>query len=141
MTAAPCGSVSLLAGNVSSGIEPNFAHRSTRLIRIDDSVSHDIEVQSAISRRRGFEGVNECIPTAFEISPRAHVAMLAAVQSVVDGGVSKTVNFPESLSFEEFSSVYDDAFDKGCKALSVYRPNSFRGAVLKQIEQKKEDGY
>ena len=56
--------------------------------------------------------------------------MQAAVQRHVDSAISKTVNVPESISFEAFQEVYRDAYRSGCKGCTTYRPNSITGSVL-----------
>ena len=68
--------------------------------------------------------------TAQDLTPAEHVRMQAAVQRHVDSAISKTVNVPESISFEAFQEVYLDAYRSGCKGCTTYRPNSITGSVL-----------
>jgi ribonucleoside-diphosphate reductase alpha chain len=56
--------------------------------------------------------------------------MQAAVQTYIDAAVSKTINLPEEISFEDFKDIYRLAYDSGCKGCTTYRPNEVTGAVL-----------
>jgi ribonucleoside-diphosphate reductase alpha chain len=56
--------------------------------------------------------------------------MQAAVQEFVDASISKTINVPESISFEAFKDVSRQAYELGCKGCTTYRPNAVTGAVL-----------
>jgi ribonucleoside-diphosphate reductase alpha chain len=68
--------------------------------------------------------------TAQDLAPAEHVRMQAAVQRHVDSAISKTVNVPEDISFEAFQAVYLDAYRRGCKGCTTYRPNAITGSVL-----------
>ena len=56
--------------------------------------------------------------------------MQAAVQPFVDSAISKTINVPEGISFDAFESIYREAFDRGLKGCTCFRPNPVTGAVL-----------
>ena len=68
--------------------------------------------------------------TATELPPDAHLAMQAALQPVVDGAISKTINIPADFAFTDFKDVYRQAYRMGCKGCTTYRPTPERGAVL-----------
>jgi ribonucleoside-diphosphate reductase alpha chain len=132
---APTGSISLLAGNVSSGIEPVFAASYCRSILDETGSAGDFELTDyavRLWRRSGPAG--EDLPPAFvsarELPVSAHLDMQAALQQHVDNAISKTVNVAEGCSFEEFRRIYATAYDKGLKGCTAYRPNPVRGAVL-----------
>ena len=132
---APTGTISMLAGNVSSGIEPVFATSYTRLItNADGSKRTERADDYAVSLFFKMFGLDAKLPeacvTAMDLDPRAHVAMQAAAQKWVDGGISKTVNCPEDISFEAFKDVYQFAFDAGCKGCTTFRPNATMGSIL-----------
>ena len=67
--------------------------------------------------------------------------MQAAVQRFIDSSISKTINVPESMSFEAFKDVYRQAYAPGCKGCTTYRPNDVTGSVLtvKADEDPKRD--
>ncbi len=136
---APTGTISLFAGNVSSGVEPVFDFRYTRRVLGRDGTTHTEEVEDlAHARFRRLAGRNAPLPPAFvttaDLSPREHLVMQAALQRHVDSSISKTINTPEDISFEAFQSIYLDAFDLGLKGCTVYRPNAVTGAVLSSAE-------
>lgn len=77
----------------------------------------------------------ESFVTAQTLSPSAHVKMQAAAQRWVDSSISKTVNVPEDINFDDFKQVYLDAYDSGCKGCTTYRPNDVTGSVLTATEE------
>ncbi len=132
---APTGTISLVADNVSSGIEPVFAHSYTRKVREPDGSTRQEEVSDhAVRLYRQMFGVGAALPdhfvTAQNLTPAEHVRMQAAVQRHVDSAISKTVNVPEDIAFEAFQEVYLDAYRSGCKGCTTYRPNAITGSVL-----------
>lgn len=131
---APTGTISLYAGNVSSGIEPIFAKAYRRKVLQDDGSAREEEVVDyAVALWRQLKGdapLPDYFVTAQDLAPAAHVAMQAAAQRWVDSSISKTINCPEDISFEDFKDVYLSAWDQGCKGCTTYRPNPVTGAVL-----------
>ena len=131
---APTGTISLVADNVSSGIEPVFALAYTRKVLQPDGSKNEEEVSDyALRRYRVIHGDAE-LPSTFvtaqELTPAEHVRMQAAVQRHVDSAISKTINLPEDIAFEAFQEVYLDAYRSGCKGCTTYRPNAVTGSVL-----------
>ena len=132
---APTGTISLLADNVSSGLEPVFSFTYTRQVLMPDGGRQAEEVSDYAYRLfRRLKGEDAPLPPAFvdsqSLDPAAHVVMQAAVQKFVDSSVSKTINIPADLSFEAFKDVYAQAYELGCKGCTTYRPNAVTGAVL-----------
>jgi ribonucleoside-diphosphate reductase alpha chain len=135
---APTGTISLYAGNVSSGIEPVFAYAYTRkVLQKDGSRTEEEVVDYAVQMWRDLKG-DTALPDYFvnaqTLAPKDHVAMQAAAQEWVDSSISKTINCPEDISFEEFKDVYMSAWDLGCKGCTTYRPNDVTGSVLSVSE-------
>jgi ribonucleoside-diphosphate reductase alpha chain len=132
---APTGTTSMLAGNVSSGIEPVFAYSYERRIRNPDG-SHRIEpvedyAMHVWRRLKGDEPPPpELFVSAQTLKPADHLAMQAAAQPLIDSSISKTVNCPEDISFDDFADVYVQGYQLGCKGLTTYRPNAVTGSVL-----------
>lgn len=60
----------------------------------------------------------------------AHLGMMAAAQPFLSGGISKTVNLPESATVEEIMDTYVAAWRLGLKAVAIYREGSKRSAPL-----------
>ncbi len=136
---APTGTISLYAGNVSSGIEPVFAYAYTRkVLQKDGSRSEEEVVDYAVQMWRDLHG-DAPLPAHFvnaqTLAPLDHVAMQAAAQEWVDSSISKTINCPEDSGFEAFQDVYLAAWDQGCKGCTTYRPNPVTGAVLSVSER------
>jgi ribonucleoside-diphosphate reductase alpha chain len=138
---APTGTISLMADNVSSGLEPVFSFSYLRNVLMPDGTRKTEEVSDHAYRlhRRMFGETAE-LPDSFvdaqRLTPREHVVMQAAVQKYIDASISKTINVPEDISFEAFKDVYQQAYDLGCKGCTTYRPNDVTGAVL---ETRKDD--
>lgn len=139
---APTGTISLYAGNVSSGIEPVFAHAYTRkVLQPDGTKTEERVVDYAVAeweKTHQGEPYPDYFVTAQDLSPMDHVRMQAAAQWWVDSSISKTVNVPEDISFEDFKEVYMEAYRSGCKGCTTYRPNDVTGSVL-SVEPKKEE--
>jgi len=131
---APTGTISLLAGNVSSGIEPVFALSYTRKVLQPDGSRTEERVEdralAAWRARHGDAPLPAAFVTAQDLSPDAHVAMQAAAQKWVDSSISKTINVPADIGFDAFKNVYLQAWDTGCKGCTTYRPNEVTGSVL-----------
>jgi len=132
---APTGTISLLAGNVSSGIEPIYSVRYERKILQADGSSRSEQVTDYAAAlwwelRGADQPLPDCFVTAETLTPSAHLAMQAAVQAHVDSAISKTINVPESIAFETFKTVYEEAHDLGLKGCTTFRPNSVTGSIL-----------
>ncbi|NND43550.1 MAG: adenosylcobalamin-dependent ribonucleoside-diphosphate reductase, partial [Silicimonas sp.] len=131
---APTGTISLYAGNVSSGIEPVFAYSYTRkVLQKDGSRTEEEVVDYAVRMWRekfGDSDLPEFFVNAQTLSPADHVKMQAAAQKWVDSSISKTINVPEDIGFEDFKHVYLQAYETGCKGCTTYRPNAVTGSVL-----------
>jgi ribonucleoside-diphosphate reductase alpha chain len=138
---APTGTISLYAGNVSSGIEPVFAYSYTRkVLQNDGSHIEEEVVDYAVQMWREKFG-NAQLPDYFvsaqNLTPSDHVKMQAAAQKWVDSSISKTINCPEDISFDDFKEVYMQAYDTGCKGCTTYRPNEVTGSVLSVASEEK----
>jgi ribonucleoside-diphosphate reductase alpha chain len=140
---APAGTISLLANNVSSGLEPVYAFRYARKVLNEDGTTCTFELTDYAWRLwRELRGASTPLPPAFvhahEIPPRAHLAMQAALQPYVDSSISKTINVPEHCPFAEFADIYRLAFEQGLKGCTTFRPNPTTGEVLKGAGDSRE---
>ena len=134
---APTGTISLLGGNVSSGIEPIFAASYNRKVLIENGAAKDFMLTDYALRRwressSEAKGLPSGFVTASELPVRAHVAMQAALQPFVDNSISKTINVPPNCHFSEFKQIYDLAYDQGLKGCTTFRPNPITGTVLSE---------
>ncbi|MEN3975627.1 adenosylcobalamin-dependent ribonucleoside-diphosphate reductase [Emcibacter sp. SYSU 3D8] len=141
---APTGTISLFADNVSSGLEPVFSFNYTRKVLMPDGSRKEETVSDYAYRQylRQF-GDKAQLPdyfvTAQTLTPDDHVRMQAAVQKYVDSSISKTINCPEDISFEDFKDIYLKAWDLGCKGCTTYRPNDITGSVLATAKEDADE--
>jgi len=132
---APTGTISLLANNISSGLEPVFSFSYTRNVLMPDGSRKAEEVTDYAYRLfRRLKGETTPLPDYFVdaqiLTPMDHVKMQATVQDYIDSSISKTINCAEDISFEKFKDIYMQAYELGCKGCTTYRPNDVTGAVL-----------
>jgi len=132
---APTGTISLLAGNVSSGIEPIFDYHYQRRIREGgDAIREETVEDYAYRLYRAGAGASarltDAFVTASELTPSEHLRMQAAVQAHVDSSISKTINCAEDIGFEQFKGIYTEAYELGLKGCTTFRPNPITGSVL-----------
>lgn len=142
---APTGTISLLADNVSSGVEPVYSHSYTRSVLMPDGSHQDEAVTdyACALYRRQF-GDTATLPDYFVdaqgLQPGDHIVMQAAVQKYVDSSISKTINVPADTPFEGFAALYLQAYEMGCKGCTTYRPNAVTGSVLRLSESEEPAG-
>jgi ribonucleoside-diphosphate reductase alpha chain len=151
-TIAPTGTISIIAGPCSSGIEPLFAISYYRNVMDNDKLVEVEPLFEEAAKERGFysrelmekiaesgslkdiEGVPEDVKrifvTSHDIAPDWHVRMQAAFQKFVHNATSKTINFPHDASVEEVRNSYLLAYELGCKGITVYRDKSREEQVL-----------
>jgi len=131
---APNGTISLLAGNVSSGIEPVFDFHYRRRILNRAGDYETFEVTDYAFRAWQTSMQRQPPPGYFvdarSLPPLAHLKMQAALQPFVDNAISKTINIPEDYSFADFRSLYVDAYHAGVKGCTTFRPTPVRGEIL-----------
>ena len=134
---APTGTISLLAGNVSSGVEPIFAAAYVRKLLAEDGSAKEFSLTDyALDLWRSSASFVTGLPKGFvsaaELPIRAHLEMQAALQPFVDNAISKTINVPQDCLFSEFRQIYDLAYDRGLKGCTTFRPNPVTGTVLSE---------
>jgi len=140
---APTGTISLLAGNVSSGLEPIFAASFMRKVLAEDGTPKEFSLADyAFEQWRAATGAPTPAPDGFvtvaDLPVRAHLDMQAALQPFVDNSISKTINVPEHCPFDEFKRIYDLAYDMRLKGCATFRPNPVTGVVLAQAASGEE---
>src|SRR6202035_3909942 len=117
---APTGTISLFADNVSSGLEPVFSFRYTRNVLMPDGARREEEVTDYAYRLfRRLKGDSAPLPDYFvdaqTLAPEDHLVMQAAVQRHVDSSISKTINLPADIPFDNFKDIYVRAYAMGSK--------------------------
>ncbi len=132
---APTGTISLLANNVSSGLEPVYEFNYVRrVLELDGRYTEHKLTDYALRLWRERRG-DDKLPAAFvdthALAPAAHLAMQAALQPHVDNSISKTINVPRDYRFEDFKEIYERAYDMGLKGCTTFRPNPVTGEILR----------
>ena len=124
LSIAPTGTISLVANNVSSGIEPTVSHSYNRTIqKFDGPVTVNIYDY-------GFKYFNVKGKTIKDVSAKEHIDVLCAAQKHVDSAVSKTCNVPQNIKWDEFEQVYLDAYNGGAKGCTTAREGNKRCGIF-----------
>lgn len=143
LTVAPTGTTSILFGNISSGIEPVFQHRTKRKVWTSNT-----ETKEYISYGFGARFFAHCMGladidnlpdymvTVDKVELPWHLKIQAASQKWVDASISKTINCPADITYDDFKQVYSEAYMSGCKGCTTYTPSDVRGAVLEKVEDE-----
>ncbi len=131
---APTGSISLLANNVSSGVEPIYDFTFTRRI-VEPDGEYSMHSVDDFAWRLWCAKHEQCKPPAYfvtarKIRPQAHLQMQAVLQPYVDQAISKTINVSEDVAFSDFKELYHCAYEMGLKGCTTYRSNPITGEVL-----------
>ena len=128
---APTGTISLVADNISGGIEPVFSHYYERTIQTFDGPRFDKVEDYAYSR--GVEGRK-----TNDISVHEHLEVLCLAQHYIDSACSKTCNVGDDVSYEEFKDVYKSAWEYGCKGVTTFRMAGKRYGILNETVETDE---
>ena len=129
---APTGTISLVADNVSGGIEPVFSHYYDRTIQTFEGPK--VERVEDYAYAKGVQG-----KTANETTVQEHLSVLLLAQHYVDSACSKTCNVGDDVGYEEFKQVYVDAWKGGAKGCTTFRLSGKRYGVLTTVEEEKEN--
>jgi ribonucleoside-diphosphate reductase alpha chain len=132
LSIAPTGTISLTADNVSSGIEPPFALYYDRTIQNFDGQT--IERVEDYAYNQGVSG-----KTANEIPAQDHVRVLALASRLVDSAVSKTCNVGDDVTYEDFKTLYENAYELGCSGITTFRAAGKRYGILNEVKEDKQD--
>lgn len=132
---APAGSISLLAGNVSSGIEPIFQLEGSRRIIGSGGEARHFAVRdyawAAWLDRHGKAPPPACFVTGRDVSAQDQLVMQAALQPCVDSAISKTVALPDDFPVSGVSGLFRSAYELGLKGCTIHRAQARAGVVTK----------
>ena len=151
-TIAPTGTISIIAG-CSSGIEPLFALSYVRNVMDNTRLVEGYPIFEAVAHNEGFysqalmerladtgsvheldgeipQWVKRLFVTSHDITPEWHVRMQAAFQKHTANAVSKTINFPRTATVQDIANAYMQAYELGCKGITIYRDGSKDNQVL-----------
>jgi ribonucleoside-diphosphate reductase alpha chain len=134
LSIAPTGTISLVADNVSSGIEPVFMHEVERTIQTPDGPKTTLLKDYAFAHF-GVKG-----KTTEQCTVEDHLKVLEVATKWVDSSVSKTINVGANVTFEEFKNVYDRVYDFGGKGCTTFRIDGKRNSIFAAVERQEVDG-
>ena len=150
-TVGPTGSISIMANNCTSGIEPLFMFSYTRQTRLSDKMFtmihkpaldhlHVLYSKEELEAGIPLEKIKRDMfyVESHEIKWRDRVEMQAVVQKYTDSSISSTVNLPETATPEEIMQIYLRAWERGLKGITVFRDGCKKG-VLTTNEPKKTE--
>lgn len=159
-TIAPTGTISIIAGPTSSGIEPNYAlcyFRNVldgeKLLEVEPAFEYWLKKEGVYSQelikkiasgenlqkmQEISDSIKRIFKTALEISPLWHIKMQGVFQEFTDNAVSKTINLPNFASQEDVREAYLLAYKLNCKGITVYRDGS-RAEQVFTLDKKKEE--
>lgn len=142
-TIAPTGTISLLANNISNGIEPIFSSHYDRTVRAFDGVLMKFSVKDYALRLWESKRSGNKLPSAWtdshSLTPENHLQIQAAVQPYIDNAISKTINIEVDFPFDKLSEVYTQAYELGLKGCTIFRPNTTTGSVLTVVVADDDD--
>ena len=141
---APTGTISLsLANNASNGIEPSFAHHYARnIIRSGRNTKEKVDVYSyellayrtLVDATATPDNLPDYFVAADQVSAREHVDVQAAAQKWIDSSISKTINVPTDITYNDFKNIYLYAHEQGLKGCTTFRfnPEAFQGVLVRE---------
>ena len=147
---APTGTITLsFANNASNGIEPTFAHEAFRNLTVEGkktrqqvaTYSYELLLYRSVVDPEGSPSAGN-LPDYFvaadDVTVEEHILMQAAAQKWIDSSISKTINVPTEIDFENFKEVYDLALLHGLKGCTTFRfnPEVFSGVLVKDEDLK-----
>jgi ribonucleoside-diphosphate reductase alpha chain len=163
---APTGTIGLMMDCDTTGIEPDLAlvkfkklvgggsmqivnqtvpralrslgYPEEQVEAIVEHISEHGSVVDAPGLKPEHYAVFDCAMGTRAISPMGHVLMMAATQPFISGGISKTVNMPETATVEEIEEIHYQGWKLGLKALAIYRDNCKVGQPLSVAKTKAE---
>ena len=137
LSIAPTGTISLFAGNISSGIEPPFSVKYDRRTLMGDGREEWWPIYDYAYDQWGVKG-----RTSAELTAQEHIDVLCAASNLVDSACSKTCNVGDNVPFDEFKELYTSAYKGGASGCTTFRPAAFegRGSVMRDTSIVEEDG-
>ncbi len=167
-TVAPTGTIATVSGCEGYGCEPVFALGYIRhfkdgdndvelpytsplfeeaLERLDLSAEQADAIRHRVAETGSCQEVEELsqdfrntFVVSSDITAEQHVRMQAAIQAFIDNSISKTCNFPEGATEDDVAQAYVQAWELGCKGLTVYVTGSRQEVVLETKAVKDRKG-
>lgn len=129
-TLGPCGSISIVAGNCTSGIEPLYAAKYNRRTKFGTyDLVHGPALIHSIEHNVKYEDIISKYKTAHDIGWEDRIAVQSTLQKYTDSGVSSTVNLPNSATQEDIRSIFIKAWEGGLKGITIFRDECKAGVL------------
>lgn len=137
---APAGTISLLANNVSSGIEPIFGIETLRRVMHPDGTYRNFQTTDfAYTAWRAGEPAQVPLPDSFvdadAVAARDHLLMQAQLQPFVDGAISKTITLQRDFPNSDVPAIFATAYGLGLKGCTVFRYAARAGVIAERCDQ------
>ena len=126
---APCGTISLSADNVSSGIEPVFSFEAQRIVNMPEG-QVEVTLQDYGAANLGVRG-----KAAADVTVDEHLRVLTTASKLVDSAVSKTLNVPDTMPWDEFKQIYIKAWEAGAKGCTTFTSGGKRDGILTAVDE------
>lgn len=145
---APTGTIALALGNnCSNGIEPSFAHAYNRNLTTENKSTRQTQrvysyellaYKHLIQHDVDEDDLPDYFIEADTVDPMRHLDMQIAAQKWVDSSISKTINVPTEIPFEDFKDIYMYGIGHGVKGTTVFRfnPETLQGVLTKDKDLK-----
>src|ERR1700733_5199808 len=114
----------------------NLGYPHEQIEAITEYIAEHGHVVNAPGLRPEHYEVFDCAMGERAVGAMGHVRRMAAVQPMLSGSISKTVNLPESATVEDIERIYYEGWKLGLKALAVYRDNCKVGQPLTDAKKK-----
>lgn len=138
LSIAPTGTISLSAGNISSGVEPPYTTGTyRRKVYRPDGRIEEFQLTDWVEENHSGSGIKPV--SASECDIGKHVSVLNLASSLVDSSVSKTCNVGKDVSFEDFRNVYLAAYRGGASGCTTFRDAGFREGIFSKGDRKEKD--
>ena len=143
LVVAPTGTLSLLMGKLSGGVEPLFKVGYDRTTHsgedkgvvfrvfsraVEDMLNH-FNLPANMTNEEVKEKFNWVVESE-DVSPADRVAVQSVMQEYCDGAISSTVNLPQGTTWETVYDIYTNAWKQGLKGITVFVSGCKRGNIL-----------
>jgi ribonucleoside-diphosphate reductase alpha chain len=143
LTIAPTGSISTMIGT-SGGVEPIFQisytrksetlHKGETYYKVFTPIAKQYMDKNNITEE---SELPEFFVTSSGLDYNKRIDVQAVWQKYIDASISSTVNLPEETTVDEVAMLYNYAWEKGLKGVTIFRDGCNRGAIL--ITDKSKD--
>lgn len=165
LTNAPTGSLSIVARNVSSGIEPVFRTMYTRRKKLNHG-QEDAKVdfidqlgdkwqEFNVFHKNVRDWIESNVPdwdghtlpdlpeyfvSSDQIDWKSRVELQGTIQKYIDHSISSTINLPSDVTKETVSDLYLKAWKDGLKGVTIYVDGSRTGVLVSDKTAKDSSG-